>query len=503
MNKENIVIVGGGTAGWITASVLAKALPKESYSISLIESSDIPAVGVGEATIPPIVNLLSYLEIEQQDLVKQLNATFKYGIHFQDWHQINASYMHAFGLVGSSYQDSTFTDLWLQFREELDLPPLNAFSPTALAAYSNKFNPPHTLPLNHNASDYYPLAGLFYAFHFDASLLATLLKTFAVDNDVKHINGTVKSVSLDQAGEIQSLILSDGQYINGQLFVDCSGTRGLLNKHALKVPFISYKQYLPCDSAIAIQTQSDEVPVPYTRSTAMKNGWRWQIPLQNRRGNGYVYASEFSTYEQTLSELERALEKEKIITDAKEIKFDTGHLKQPWFKNSIAIGLSSGFFEPLESTSIHMIQKHAFALKDALLSPANKELIKDKFNKEYQQDAEEIRDFLLMHYCTTKRNDSEFWRYCQQMEIPHSLHNKLQQYDTTGQITLSNGCIFPYQSWLQVLTGQNVFPSNLSQKNKACSKEQALAFFQSVNQSIGAQVNILPSHAEYLQTLME
>ncbi|MDU0355112.1 tryptophan halogenase family protein [Paraglaciecola aquimarina] len=500
----NITIVGGGTAGWITAAVLSHGLPKERFKITLIESPNIRSVGVGEATIPPIVNLLQFLNIDPIDFVQSLQATFKYGIQFEDWSELNTSYMHAFGDLGFPYEQTPFSDLWLHYRQSLNLSPLNDFSATAIAASKHAFNPPHTLPPNANPNDYYPLSTLFYAYHFDSQSLANYLTNIALKNGVHHIKDTVDDVKLNQQQHIASLTLQSGRSIEGEIFIDCSGFKGLLSKQVYQLPFTSYQRQLPCDSAIAIQTKSTVDATPFTRAIAMKNGWRWQIPLQNRRGNGYVFASQFCKYQQALDELEQALLNDTIITEARLLEFETGHLTTPWYRNCVAIGLSSGFFEPLESTSIHLIQKHVFALKDALLS--NNQQIQQKqleFNHSFNQDAEEIRDFLLMHYCTTKRQDSQFWQYCQNMPIPASLSAKLSEYDLTGKITLGENPIFPYQSWLQVLTGQQVFPTTLTRLDKArCSAQQASLFFQSVNQSILQQVNSLPSHRNYLANLM-
>jgi tryptophan halogenase len=501
--QKTVVIVGGGTAGWICASVLSKGLPKDKFNISLIESPDIPTVGVGEATIPPIINLLSYLEINELDFVRKVQATFKYGIHFEGWHTKNTSYMHAFGLVGCPFDNKPFTELWLQYRDSLNLPSLNAFSPTALSAYSKKFNPPHTLPKESDPQAYYPLSGLFYAYHFDASLLADTLKTNAINSGVNFIQDTVETVNLNSNGDIDSVSLKNADNIKAELFIDCTGSHALLSKQTLQVPYVSFKEYLPCNSAIAVQTQSNIAPLPYTKSIAMNAGWRWKIPLQHRQGNGYVYASDFTSDEQALIEFKQSLRSEEQLNQAKVIKFDTGYCQTPWFRNCIAIGLSSGFFEPLESTSIHMTQKHVFALKDALLNDdLHLKKVQQSFNHDYKNDSEDIRDFLLMHYCTTKRNDTEFWRYCQSISLPDSLSTKLDEYHASGQITLAKNAIFPYQSWLQVLTGQKVFPAMLSKQNMLFSDKEAMEFFQFVNNAIGQQVRSLPSHEDYLTQLI-
>ncbi|MGJ8682529.1 tryptophan halogenase family protein [Paraglaciecola sp.] len=496
-----IVIVGGGTAGWITASILAKGLNKEKFQITLVESPDIPTIGVGEATIPPITQLCAFLEIDETELLKAISGTYKYGIHFEGWSANTKSYMHAFGFLGTSYGNISFPQMWLNYQKALDLPPLMDFIPSSVAAYKNKFSHPYPRPNNAKVDDYYPLSELFYAYQFDASLLAKYLKNYAIGLGVRFIADTVDSIHQKDNGEISHVQLNSNGLLHGNYLVDCTGAKSLINKQTLNSKFISWSQYLPCDRAIAVQTEAKQPPFPYTKSIAMNAGWRWQIPLQHRVGNGYVYASQFCTLNEATRELENALNGQNKITDIKSMHFETGYLKTPWNKNSIAIGLSSGFLEPLESTSIHITHKFALELMNAFRFGDNMEEEAARFNQKFVDDLLLIRDFIIMHYHTAQNRDSAFWRVCSEMAIPDSLHCKLDEFKNTGYITLPKTSLFPYQSWLQVLIGQDIFPTQLANKAPKMTQEKAIKFFQTVNQTIKQQVIQLPSYQTYLNNL--
>ena len=318
---HKIIILGGGTAGWITAAILSKGLNLDKYQITLIESPDIPTVGVGEATIPPIIQLASFLEINEAEMLSKISATFKYGIHFENWHKNNASYMHAFGALGSNFNNLSFPEFWLKSCAIAPLDNLNRFSPSAVAAYQNLFNHPQKLPKGTNPNLYFPLTNLHYAYQFDASLLAEFLKGYAIKAGVNFVASTVKEVYQNELGEIAKLQLNDNDIINGDFFVDCSGARGVLSKQVLNSEFTAWGQYLPCDSALAVQTKAvDTTPAPYTKSIAMNAGWRWQIPLQHRNGNGYVYASNYCSDSQAADEFSQALNKHEKITDVRKRK---------------------------------------------------------------------------------------------------------------------------------------------------------------------------------------
>lgn len=507
MKKQKITIVGGGTSGWITAAILSKELCEKddsndstrSFNITLIESQEVPTIGVGEATIPPIVLLLDYLEIDKKSFLSRVNGTYKYGIHFENWSRIGDHYMHSFGAVGTSINGTSFTDLWLSSAFELNLGHLNDYSATAIAAYSNKFHPPVLRPKGANPNHFFPLTDLQYAYHFDATLLVNMLKQYAIEKGVKNVLGTIESIHSGEGSEnIQQVKLANGDTIEADIFVDCSGMRGLFNKQHYGCEFVDWEHYLPCNSAIAMQTEVNFAPVPYTKSVAMSNGWRWQIPLRDRLGTGYVYSDRHITDEQAKTELKSALVGHKILTEPRVLKFKTGCLKQPWYKNSIAIGLSSGFFEPLESTSIHLIHKYAVLLKEALQSDNSLAQNANEFNDSFMQDAVAIRDFLVAHYCITQRNDSSFWQYCKTMDIPESLQSKLSQFAQTGKLTLPENNLFSYESWLMLLTGQGYLSDYSQFKDKLTSFKPAPQFFKNVNRAIKSEVSKLKKHQDYL-----
>jgi tryptophan halogenase len=498
MKKQKVVIVGGGTSGWVSAAILAKGLPADRFDISLIESKDVPTIGVGEATIPPIVLLLDYLEIDRKAFLDKVNGTYKYGIHFEGWSKPKESYMHAFGELGTPLQDLPFTDLWLKCASSLPINKLNDFSPTAIAAYQNKFHPVVTPPENANKNHFYPLAGMFYAYQFDAGLLVTLLSEYSRDKGVNHIVGTLNDVRENAQGYIESVSLEDGSKVEGDFFVDCSGMRGLLNKEHYKCEFLDWSEYLPCNSAIPIQTGALDPLPPYTKSIAMSAGWRWQIPLQNRTGNGYVFCDEFISEQDAMDEFMQALKGQEKLTEPRVIKFKTGYLEKPWFKNSVAIGLSSGFFEPLESTSIHLVHKFAVHFKNALLHGTNIGQEADLFNTSFNKTASEIRDFLVAHYHINQRNDTPFWRHCAQMKIPDTLRGYLDEFSRTGKITLPEESLFTYESYLQLLVGQQYLTSYQHLQDPNVPPQNLQTFFNNVNGAIKAEVAKTKSHRDYL-----
>lgn len=498
MKKQKIVIVGGGTAGWITAAIFAKGLPQTRFDITLVESPNVPTIGVGEATIPPIVLLLDYLEIDRKAFLKSVNGTYKYGIHFENWSQIGDQYMHAFGEVGTPYNGKSFTDMWLKCRSNLNLAPLNQYSPTAIAAYQNKFHPVVTPPEGANPNHFYPLSGLFYAFQFDAGLLIKELQQYATTKGIKHQLATIEGIKTGKYDYISQLQLDSGELLEGDFFVDCSGIRGILNKQHYKNEFIDWTNYLPCNSAIAMQTKLQGEPSPYTKSIAMSSGWRWQIPLRTRTGNGYVYSDRFISDDQAMHEFKSSLSDQEALTEARVLKFTTGCLKTPWYKNSIAIGLSSGFFEPLESTSIHLIHKFAIHLKNALLHGTNVDQEAELFNHSFKQVAESIRDFLVAHYAVTKRQDTPFWSHCHSMTLPDNVNNYLAEFRQTGFITLPKDNLFSYESWLQLLVGQGYLDNYEHLADSDLNNSQVAQFFTNVNHAINAEVDKIRSHQEYL-----
>ncbi|ABG39335.1 tryptophan halogenase [Paraglaciecola sp. T6c] len=499
MKKTTITILGGGTAGWMSAAILAKGLPNDRFHIRLVESPDIPSVGVGEASIPPLTLLLKYLELDEHRFLMRLNGTYKYGIQFEDWSEIGNRYMHAFGDIGTPFNALSFPQAWLKYAGPLNLTDLGSYIPSAVAAKAGKFHPPLAIPKGANPQHFYPLSLLFYAYQFDASKLADLLKQYAQEHLVEHIEGTVSRVNNKRNGDISSLSLRDGRNVSGEYFVDCSGMYGRLNKVHYGCKFNDWSHELPCDAAIAVQTKRDTPAAAYTKSIAMNAGWRWEIPLRDRTGNGYVFSSRFLTDEQALQELKKALAGEQLITEPKILHFKTGCLTTPWHRNSIAIGLASGFLEPLESTSIHLIHKYALELKDALISGQDRAHEAKRFNRMFYHEAVSIKDFLLTHYHVSKRTDTPFWQHCKTMPIPQTLQHYLAEFNRTGYINLPESSLFPFQSWFQVLVGQGYLGDYSAFSDKQFDAQQAEPFFNNVKLAIQSEVARLAPHQSYLQ----
>jgi tryptophan halogenase len=409
--------------------------------------------------------------------------------------------MHAFGSLGAHVQDMSFAQLWLGSADSLNLNNLNAFAPTAIAAYQNKFNPPVALPKGANPNHFYPLSDLHYAFQFDAGLLVTQLSRFAKDKGVIHTIDKVKRVNNNKAGDISSLSLVKQGNRSGDLFVDCSGMAGVLNQRHFKCEYLDWSNYLPCDSAIPMQTGKLDPLPPYTKSIAMNAGWRWQIPLRTRTGNGYVFSSQFIDDNAAIDEFTKSLSGQEILTEPRVIKFKTGCLKTPWYKNSVAIGLSSGFFEPLESTSIHLIHKFAVELREALISNNTREQEVRAFNKMFIDTGIQIRDFLVTHYHVTRRDDSEFWRHCQTMPIPETLQAHLEEFRNTGYISLDETSLFSYESYLQVLVGQQYLASYKNLRSSKLNPQGAKAFLDNVHNAIINEVSKLEPHDNFLKKI--
>lgn len=499
-DKQNIVILGGGTAGWVSAAVLSKQLISKGHHITLVESEHIPSVGVGEASIPAIYELLNYLEVDDSILIKEAEATFKYGIHFENWSALGHSYMHSFGQTGTPYNDIDFIEFWLKNAKHFTSKTLTPFAPAAIAAYQGKFIRQLNRPQNAPSHAFFPLCNLCYALHFDAGLLASFLKRYAIKQGVMHIQGLVSDVNHNEQG-ITSLVLNDGQLIEGDLFIDCSGIYGKLIKKTLNAAFEDWSHYLPCDTAITVQTTHVNDPVPYTKSIAKKAGWCWEIPLQNRVGNGYVYSSQFISDEEAKACLLDQVKGE-LLTDIKKIPFTTGRLKTPWYKNCVAIGLSSGFLEPLESTSIHLIAKSALLLKDLLLQSNAEQVMQQQFNEQHLIDTEQILNFLVMHYYVNQRTDSPFWLHCQSLPLPNALIKKLESFKSTGRISLGNDELFGYGSWYQVLIGQQFINDYSGFYDEHCLREQSLNFMANVSAAIQAEVKNIPlTHAQYIKQI--
>lgn len=441
---RKIVIVGGGTAGWMAAAGLGKLLGK-NLEICLIESDEIGTVGVGEATIPLLTSFHSLLGIAEQDFMRACQATFKLGIMFENWGAIGDEYLHAFGHLGQDCWAGNFHHFWVKARQGGDTTDLGEYSLHQHAVRQGRYAP-------------HAKEGLFYAYHFDATLYAKFLRSFSERNGVARIEGKIINVDTDpQTGDIVSVRLESGRVIGGDFFLDCSGFRALLAEQTLHTGYEDWTHWLPCDRAIAVQTTATEAPVPYTRAIAREAGWQWRIPLQLRVGNGLVYCSAHQSDEEARAVLTANIDGE-MITEPRLIRFRTGRRLKQWNRNCVSLGLASGFLEPLESTSLYLVQSGLIRLMQ--LFPARKveQVEIDEYNNQSRLEFEYIRDFIILHYHVTQRADSPFWNYCRTMDIPTSLRRRLDLFRANGRFFRENFELFFDGSWARVMTGQGLIP---------------------------------------------
>jgi tryptophan 7-halogenase len=443
---RNIVIVGGGSAGWMTAAALAQNL-KQDCAITLIESEEIGTVGVGEATIPPIRTFNEMLGIDEREFVKQTKGSFKLGIEFVDWAKIGHRYFHPFGPHGRDFDVVPLHQYWLRARADGETASLDDHSMAWAMARDGRFNRPSTDPRS-------VLSTFDYAYHFDAGLYARYLQQYSEERGVTRVEGKVGDVTLNgESGFVESVTMEDGQVLAADFFIDCSGFRGLLIEGALKTGYEDWSHWLPCDRAVAMPCENVGPPTPYTRSTAREAGWQWRIPLQHRTGNGYVYCSQFMD-EGRAAELLASRLDGKALGDPRPLRFVTGKRKLNWNKNVVAIGLSSGFLEPLESTSLHLIQANISKLLALFPDRSFDQATIDEFNRISSNETERIRDFLILHYKLTTRDDSELWRYTAAMDIPDTLQLKIDHFRRYGRLVAREMDLFAPASWLAVHIGQ-------------------------------------------------
>ncbi|MBE0459464.1 tryptophan halogenase family protein [Pseudoalteromonas prydzensis] len=487
---KQLVIAGGGTAGWITAALLNKVLGN-IVNITLIESDQIGTVGVGEASIPPIQHLNAALGIREREFINATQATIKLGIEFENWRAPSHNYMHAFGDIGKDFPFCEFYHYWLRAKQQGTNADFWDFSLNYQAAKQHKFAHLKHIPNTQ-------LSGLNYAYHFDATLYVEFLKELTISRGVKRIEGKIANVKqCPESGFVKALELLDGQIISGDLFIDCTGLSALLIEKTLNTGFDDWSHWLPCDSAIALQTKTTTEPAPYTRSIAHDAGWQWQIPLQHGVGNGLVYSSRHITDEQAKQQLLDNIPGEPI-TEPRVIRFKTGRRLKQWHKNVVAIGLSSGFLEPLESTSIHLIQTAAIRLIKLFPHQGIKPVLIDTFNKQSKTEVERIRDFIILHYKLTERDDSGFWRQCKQMDIPISLQNKIDLFKQTGKLIREDDELFAEIAWQQVMIGQGLEAQDYHPLADALSDEQLAELFTNLKTLINGTVKQLPTHSEFL-----
>lgn len=488
---RNIVIVGGGTAGWIAASMLSYHLKPDVCKIELIESDDIGTIGIGESTIPPVVRLIQNLGIDEQDFIQSTQSCFKLGIKFVDWRQKNESYFHPFGVIGKRIGSHDFYQCWLKATQQGDTSALQDYSPCAVMAEQGRFFWPHQL---HNT----PIGGASYAVHLDAKLVVKYLRDYAEQRGVKRREGMVTQVMQNEHGHIDNIVLDNGDKINGDFFIDCTGFRALLIEKNLGVEFEDWSQYLPCDRAIVVKTEAKETLVPYTTATARKAGWSWRIPLRDTTGHGYVYSTQFCSDTDAKSTLLTHLDAPRI-NDPKVIPFKTGRRKELWKHNCLALGLASGFVEPLESTSIHLIARGMdFFLRFFPDKDCDTSLIRE-YNRRMATDFEEVRDFIMLHYCTSQRQDTDFWRHCKNIALPDSLKERIELFKGHGIVREGTDELFRNSSWQSVFEGMGIRPQKYCPRVDNMDYDEICSTLKMAKQAIESMVKTLPTHNEFLQ----
>ena len=487
---KSIVIVGGGSAGWMTAAALSDAVG-QSCTITLIESEAIGTVGVGEATIPPIRHFNRRLGIDEATFVRETQGSYKLGIQFVDWGKLGHSYFHPFGQYGAEFDSVPFYHHWM--RESLagrTSGPIDDFSMCWAMAKAGKFT--------HPSPDRRLIQSTFdYAYHFDAGLYAAFLRRFAEARGVVRKEGRVIDLSLrGHDGFIEAVTLDDGTRIAGEFFIDCSGFRGLLIEEALAAGYDNWQHWLPCDRAVAVPCERGEF-TPYTRSTAREAGWQWRIPLQHRTGNGYVHCSQFISEDKAADVLLANLDG-KALADPRPLRFVTGKRREFWKKNCVAIGLSAGFMEPLESTSLHLIQYGILRLIALLPDAAMSPLLAREYNAQTSVEYERIRDFLILHYKASERDDSELWRYCAAMPIPDSLQYKIDHFREHGMLVADGHELFANPSWIAVYLGQGIVPQGAPALARMREHVPVAERLAQIRAAMDEAVAAMPAHGEFI-----
>ena len=489
---RSIAIIGGGTAGWMAAAALAKVLGTQKMSITLVESEEIGTVGVGEATIPPILAFNALLGIDEDHFVAATHGSFKLGIEFVDWHALGTRYFHPFGVYGTDVGAIPFEGLWHRLRATGDAGPLAAYSICAAAAEQGRFMRPLTDGGNT------PLNRIGYAYHFDAALYARLLRTHAEAAGVVRREGRVVDVGLRAAdGFIETVTLAAGEQVAADLFIDCSGFRALLLGETLGTPYVDWSHWLPNDRAIAVPTAVTGPPPPFTRSTARAAGWQWRIPLQHRVGNGYVFASDHVSEDEATATLLAGLKGE-TLAEPRTLRFRTGRREAFWVKNCVALGLAGGFLEPLESTSIHLIQAGIARLLEMLPTRAFEPADTRRYNRLMVEDYDDIRDFIILHFNATARSDTSYWDTVRTMPIPETLAERLRIYRATGRVFRDADALFSKTSWLAVMDGQGLRAAGHDPLADAIPHDEAVQRLARMAGVTAAAAQRMPSHEQFI-----
>jgi tryptophan halogenase len=488
---RKIVIVGGGTAGWMTAAALSNHLGA-SCPIELVESDEIGIVGVGEATIPHIVAFNRTLGIDEDEFLRATGGTFKLGIEFVNWGAIGDRYIHGFGKLGPDLDGLPFHHFWLRGK--------HAGLATDLADYSINTAAPRSAKFMRARADMAnsPLAEIAYAYHFDAGLYARFLRGFAERKGVVRTEGKIASVQQREPdGFITALVLEDGRRVAGELFIDCSGMHSVLIEKTLQTGYEDWSHWLPCDRAIAVPSRPVEPLLPMTRATAHGAGWQWRIPLQHRLGNGHVYSSRFMGQEEATAVLMANLDSEPLA-EPRHIRYVPGRRKRVWNRNCVAMGLAAGFFEPIESTNIHLIQTAISRLMTLFPRGGFDQAGIDEFNSQARIEYERVRDFIILHYKATARSDTPFWNYCRTMDVPATLQHKIDLYRGSGRFFREDNELFGELSWVQVMEGQGIHAGGYHPFADLRPGEEVQAFLADTKRVIAACVNVMPTHADFI-----
>jgi tryptophan 7-halogenase len=491
MAIRNVVIVGGGTAGWMAAAALCRVHRNGTTSITVVESDEIGIVGVGEATIPPIQTYNNMLGVDEREMLRASQGTYKLGIEFVNWGRLGDVYLHPFGSFGRSMEAISFHQFWLKYHPLGLAAPISEYNVTAMAAKLNRFYHPNPEPGT-------VMNSFAYAYHFDASLYGRFLRNYSEARGVKRVEGKIVEVrQREPDGFIESVVLADGQSVAGDLFIDCSGFRGLLIEQTLHTGYDDWSHWLPCDRAVAVPCESVKPLLPYTRCTAHTAGWQWRIPLQHRIGNGHVYCSRFISDDEAAATVLKNLDG-KALADPRPLKFVTGRRRKAWSRNVVALGLASGFLEPLESTSIYLIQSGIARLLSLFPDRTCNAIEVEEYNRLTDLQMEQIRDFIILHYKLTQRDDSPFWRHCGSMEVPQSLTRKMDLFRRRGRLVRYQDELFSEDSWLAVMLGQNLIPERYDPLVDMLPQDNTVTALRRMRELVRQAAESLPGHEDFI-----
>jgi tryptophan halogenase len=486
---QKILIVGGGTAGWMAAALFGK-LFQGLYDIELVESDAIGIVGVGEATIPPIKKYNELIQLDEVEFMKRTQGTFKLGVEFVEWTKPGHRYMHGFGVIGQDWEWLRCHQYWLRANQRGRARDFADFSISTAAARENKFM--HARPDMAES----PIGHIVHAFQFDASLYARYLRSLAEQHGVRRTEGRIVDVAMHDSGDIASVTLDDGRAIEADFFIDCSGFRGLLIGQKLETEYEDWSQWLPCDRAVAVPCERIAPLTPYTRASAREAGWQWRIPLQHRTGNGFVYSSKHIDDDAAEAQLLANLDG-KPLAKPNRLRFTPGKRRRMWNRNCLALGLAAGFLEPIESTAIHLVQSAAIRFVRLFPDASSDQATIDEYNRQSDFEWERVRDFIILHYWANQRG-GDLWERCRAMELPATLQHKIDLWRSNGRIFRENDELFAEESWIQVFLGQGIVPESYDPMVAIKSDAEIEKFLGNIAATIQRCVDVMPDHAAYV-----